>query len=70
MGEEGLVLMVPRAELSPFEALMNFPPRLGQIGIAAGLRGGGGDLALCKGFICLVAHVGSGDPVRSYICTQ
>ena len=46
MGEEGLVLAVLGAELSPFEALMNFPPRLGRIGIAADLRGGGGDSAL------------------------
>ena len=46
MGEEGLVLAVLGAELSPFEALTNFPPWLGRIGIAAGLRGGGGDSAL------------------------
>ena len=46
IGKEGLVLTVLGAELSPFEALTNFPPRLGRIGIAAGLREGGGDLAL------------------------
>ena len=46
MGEEGPVLAVLRAELSPFEALTNFPLRLGWIGAAAGLQEGGGDLAL------------------------
>ena len=46
MGEEGPVLVVLGAELSPFEALTNFPPGLGGIGIAAGLREGGGDSAL------------------------
>ena len=46
MGKDGLVLAVLGAELSPFEALTNFPPRLGQIGTAAGLQEGGGDSAL------------------------
>ena len=46
MGEEGPVLTVLGAELSPFEALTNFPPWLGRIGAAAGLREGGGDSAL------------------------
>ena len=46
MGKEGPVLVVLGAELSPFEALTNFPPWLGWIGIAAGLREGGGDSVL------------------------
>ena len=46
MGKEGPVLAVLGAELSPFKALTNFPPGLGRIGVAAGLREGGGDSAL------------------------
>ena len=46
MGEEGPVLAVLGAELSPFKALTNFPPLLGRISIAAGLGEGGGDSAL------------------------
>ena len=45
-GEDGPVLAVPGAELSPFEALTDFPPWLGRIGATAGLREGGGDSAL------------------------
>ena len=46
MGEDGLVLAVLGAELSPFEALMNSPSRIGLISTAAGLQEGGGDSAL------------------------
>ena len=45
-GEDGPVLGVLGAELSPFEALTNSPPRPGRIGAAAGLREGEGDSAL------------------------
>ena len=37
MGEEGPAVAVPRVELPPVEALTNFPPWLGRIGLVAGL---------------------------------
>ena len=46
IGEDGPVLVVLGAELSPFEALTNSPPWLGQIGAVAGLREEEGDSAL------------------------
>ena len=36
MGEEGPAVAVPGVELPPLEALMNFPPWLRRISIAAG----------------------------------